>query len=357
MSSISIRNLRKTFGNTDAVSDFSLDIADGELMTFLGPSGCGKTTTLRMVAGFISPTAGSIHIGDKDVTRLTVHKRQTGMVFQRYALFPHMTVEQNISFGLEMHKVAKHQRPNRIHEVLELVRMDHLQHRYPRELSGGQQQRVAIARALAIRPKVFLLDEPLSNLDAKLRVEVREEIRALQQRLGLSTIFVTHDQEEALAISDRMAIMYDGKVQQVGTPEELYERPCNLFVASFLGRMNFITGTPASREVFTTSAGGSLHCNALESGTQQLGIRPERIRLRTSTDHSFANRLPGVISSLTYLGNQWDIVFKTHCGLSLNIQTQNQPLDSADVTRWHPSMQAVAHFHAHDCIGFTQAAL
>jgi putative spermidine/putrescine transport system ATP-binding protein len=356
MSSISIKNLRKTFGNTDAVSDFSLDIADGELVTFLGPSGCGKTTTLRMVAGFIQPTSGSIHIGNTDITRLPVHKRHTGMVFQRYALFPHMTVAQNISFGLEMHKTPAAERAPRINEVLELVRMAHLQHRYPRELSGGQQQRVAIARALAIRPKVFLLDEPLSNLDAKLRLEVREEIRNLQQKLGLSTIFVTHDQEEALAISDRMAIMHDGKVQQVGTPEALYERPSNLFVANFLGRMNFIAGQRTNTQCFSTKSGRNLQVDNLPAGTQQVGIRPERIRLSSTSQPEFANQLPGVIIGLTYLGNQWDIQFQTRCGLTLNIQTPNQPQSNAESIRWQNGMQAVAHFHAHDCIGFPQAA-
>ncbi|MGE8635571.1 MAG: ABC transporter ATP-binding protein, partial [Achromobacter piechaudii] len=242
MAKVSIENIRKQFGAAVAVSDFSLEIAEGELVTFLGPSGCGKTTTLRMIAGFITPTSGRIRIGDTDVTRLPVHKRDTGMVFQRYALFPHMTVAENVAFGLEMHKVPKSERDAKIRRVLDMVRMTELRDRYPRQLSGGQQQRVAIARALAIEPKVFLLDEPLSNLDAKLRLEVREEIRSLQQRLGLTTVFVTHDQEEALAIADRMAIMHDGIVQQVGAPSTLYERPANLFVADFLGKMNVFTG-------------------------------------------------------------------------------------------------------------------
>ena len=195
MAKVSLLNLRKQFGSAVAVSDFSLDIDDGELVAFLGPSGCGKTTTLRMIAGFIDPTAGRILIGDTDVTTLPVHKRNTGMVFQRYALFPHMTVAHNVSFGLEMRKIDAVERDRRINLALDMVRMSEYRDRYPRQLSGGQQQRVAIARALAIEPKVFLLDEPLSNLDAKLRVEVREEIRALQQRLGLTTVFVTHDQE------------------------------------------------------------------------------------------------------------------------------------------------------------------
>ncbi len=273
MAKVSIENIRKQFGQAVAVSDFSLEIGDGELVAFLGPSGCGKTTTLRMIAGFIAPTAGRIRIGDTDVTRLPVHKRDTGMVFQRYALFPHMTVAENVAFGLEMHKVPKADRDARIRRVLDMVRMSELRERYPRQLSGGQQQRVAIARALAIEPKVFLLDEPLSNLDAKLRVEVREEIRALQQRLGLTTVFVTHDQEEALAIADRMAIMHDGIVQQVGSPDTLYERPANLFVADFLGKMNVFKGRGEAGNVFQTDAGQRIAAPG-GAGATHLGVRP-----------------------------------------------------------------------------------
>ncbi|MFC3339263.1 ABC transporter ATP-binding protein [Paracandidimonas soli] len=356
MAHISIRNLKKQFGQTVAVSDFSLDIADGELVTFLGPSGCGKTTTLRMVAGFIAPTAGSIHIGDTDVTRLPVHKRETGMVFQRYALFPHMTVEQNVAFGLEMHKVDRRERQTRIQEVLSLVRMSHLAQRYPRELSGGQQQRVAIARALAIRPRAFLLDEPLSNLDAKLRLEVREEIRTLQQELGLSTIFVTHDQEEALAISDRMAVMFDGKVQQVGTPEELYERPANLFVASFLGRMNFLPGSHAGSTEFIAASSTSIKADGLTASTRQLGLRPERIRLSPTPQAGFANQLAGAIDNVSYLGDQLDIRFRAASGLQLIIQAPNLPEPGNGFRCWQPGMAAVANFHAHDCIAFSEAA-
>lgn len=355
MAQISIRNLKKQFGQTVAVSDFSLDIADGELVTFLGPSGCGKTTTLRMVAGFIQPTSGSIYIGDTDVTRLPVHKRETGMVFQRYALFPHMTVEQNVAFGLEMHRVKPRDRRVRIQEVLALVRMSHLSQRYPRELSGGQQQRVAIARALAIHPKAFLLDEPLSSLDAKLRLEVREEIRALQQELGLSTIFVTHDQEEALAISDRMAVMFDGKVQQVGTPEQLYERPANLFVASFLGRMNFLPGRRASATHFATTSATSINADGLTASSQQLGLRPERIRLDSTPQAGFANQLAGTVDSVTYLGDQLDIRFRAASGLLLTVQTPNLPGPGNGFQCWRPGMAAIANFHAHDCITFSEA--
>ncbi|MEN9774158.1 MAG: hypothetical protein RL322_1228 [Pseudomonadota bacterium] len=303
MAQVALSHLRKQFGASVAVADFSLEIADGEFVAFLGPSGCGKTTTLRMIAGFIEPSAGRIVIGGQDVTDVPVHRRGTGMVFQRYALFPHMTVAQNISFGLEMQKVQGEARSARIDRALELVRMSELRDRYPRQLSGGQQQRVAIARALAIEPKVFLLDEPLSNLDAKLRLEVRDEIRALQRKLGLTTVFVTHDQEEALSIADRIAIMHDGIVQQVGTPDEVYERPANLFVADFLGKMNFFEGRVAAPGRFVCPNGLVLSMADLttHSRVTRLGIRPERLRLSREPgqgDHSMAVHVLGS----TYLG-------------------------------------------------------
>ncbi len=358
MASVSIRDLHKRFGATTAVAGFSLEIADGELMTFLGPSGCGKTTTLRMIAGFIEPSSGSIHIGDTDVTRLPVHKRGTGMVFQRYALFPHMTVRENIAFGLEMHKVPAAERTPRISEVLDMVRMGELRDRYPRELSGGQQQRVAIARALAIQPRVFLLDEPLSNLDAKLRIEVREEIRALQRRLGLSTIFVTHDQEEALGISDRMAIMHDGRVQQVGTPEELYERPGNLFVADFLGRMNFLDGRGDGERRFVCADGTALTVYGETRHAQRIGIRPERIRISDSPPSGDGlNVLAGTIESRSYLGDQIDFRLRLDNGETISSQTPNSGEGGESVAspvHLQPGMRACVSFHAQDCVLFDQ---
>ncbi|WP_019939795.1 ABC transporter ATP-binding protein [Bordetella sp. FB-8] len=321
MAKVSLDRLKKQFGGAVAVSDFSLEISDGELVAFLGPSGCGKTTTLRMIAGFVEPTAGTIRIGETDVTMLPAHKRNTGMVFQRYALFPHMTVAQNVSFGLEMSRMPASERAARIRTVLDMVRMSDLSDRYPRQLSGGQQQRVAIARALAIEPKVFLLDEPLSNLDAKLRVEVREEIRALQQRLGLTTVFVTHDQEEALAIADRMAIMHDGKVQQVGAPQELYERPANLFVADFLGKMNFFTGGMDGDTAFVTSAHMRVSVASALSNATHLGVRPERTRL--SIHPVPGNALPGTVESTVYLGSQIEVKVKLDSGASVLAQVTN----------------------------------
>lgn len=347
MSKVSIYQLKKQFGDAVALEDFSLEIADGELVAFLGPSGCGKTTTLRMIAGFIEPTEGSIHIGETDVTNLPVHKRNTGMVFQRYALFPHMTVAQNVSFGLEMHDVSGKERDSRIASALDMVRMTSFRDRYPRQLSGGQQQRVAIARALAIQPKVFLLDEPLSNLDAKLRVEVREEIRTLQQDLGLTTVFVTHDQEEALAISDRMAIMYNGRVQQVGAPKELYDSPANHFVADFLGRMSFFRGQLTGAGQFVSDAGTQIQVQSTQP-VGRVGIRPERITVGSTQGNE--NVLSGVVESSAYLGSLIDIRLRLPGGDALNFHLANNA--SSSTTAISPGTQLVASFRASDCVLF-----
>jgi len=347
MSKVSIYQLKKQFGDAVALEDFSLEIADGELVAFLGPSGCGKTTTLRMIAGFIEPTEGSIHIGETDVTNLPVHKRNTGMVFQRYALFPHMTVAQNVSFGLEMHDVSGKERDGRIASALDMVRMTSFRDRYPRQLSGGQQQRVAIARALAIQPKVFLLDEPLSNLDAKLRIEVREEIRTLQQDLGLTTVFVTHDQEEALAISDRMAIMYNGRVQQVGTPKELYDSPANHFVADFLGRMSFFKGQLSGAGQFVSDAGTMIQVQSTQP-VRRVGIRPERITVGSTLGNE--NVLTGVVESSAYLGSLIDIRLRLPGGDALNFHLANNASSSS--TAISPGTPLVASFRASDCVLF-----
>ena len=350
MAKVIIDRLKKQFGSSVAVSDFSLSIEDGELVAFLGPSGCGKTTTLRMIAGFIMPTEGSIFIGDDDVTSLPVHKRNTGMVFQRYALFPHMTVGQNVSFGLEMHKVEPVERDKRIREALDMVRMSEYKDRYPRQLSGGQQQRVAIARALAIQPKVFLLDEPLSNLDAKLRVEVREEIRALQRNLGLTTVFVTHDQEEALAISDRMAIMHDGKVQQVGSPNTLYEQPSNLFVADFLGKMNFFLGKPVADTVFRANDGTELTVRGLSDSTCRVGVRPERVVLLSEAQTH--NSLPCTVEAAVYLGPVIEIKVRLVTSEVLAVQMPNTISAASHPIK--PGERAFACFNPEDCVVFSE---
>jgi len=348
MANVCLRGLRKQYGNSAAVADFSLDIAEGELVAFLGPSGCGKTTTLRMVAGFVEPTDGEIWIGGKEVSRLPPHRRNTGMVFQRYALFPHMTVAENVAFGLEMRRVSSADRATRVREALDMVRLTQLVDRYPRQLSGGQQQRVAIARALAIRPDVFLLDEPLSNLDAKLRTEVREEIRALQQRLGLTTIFVTHDQEEALAIADRLAVMHDGRVQQIGTADALYERPANPFVANFLGKMNFLAGRMNDGHFVTAKGERFALANAAPDAIT-LGIRPERLRL---TDAPVGNEsaVPVTVDQTIYLGSTLELRLKSPQGEMLVAHVPNTASDSAG--RYAPGQMLKACFAPGDCLLF-----
>jgi putative spermidine/putrescine transport system ATP-binding protein len=298
MGTLSLRALEKRYGAIAAADQVSLEVGQSEFVALLGPSGCGKTTVLRMIAGFVEPTSGRILIGDQDVTRTPPHKRNTAMVFQSYALFPHMTVAQNVGFGLRMRRLAAAEIERRSAEALRLVQLEHLAQRYPRELSGGQQQRVAVARALIVRPEVFLLDEPLSNLDAKLRQSVGLEMRALQQSLGLTTVFVTHDQAEALALADRLVIMNEGKVAQVGSPAEVYGKPASAFVANFLGRANLLAGRVARDREFQSDAGLSISCDTTgwPAGARAiLCLRPENIVLgdrAARLSNSLSNPLP-----------------------------------------------------------------
>jgi putative spermidine/putrescine transport system ATP-binding protein len=307
MARLQLDGLSKRYGDFHAVREVTLDVADGEFLVLLGPSGCGKTTTLRMIAGFVTPSAGAIRIGSRAVTDLPPWKRNSGLVFQSYALFPHLSVAQNVAFGLEMRRLAKSDVDARVAEALRLVRLAHLAERLPRQLSGGQQQRVALARALAIRPDVLLLDEPLSNLDAKLREEVRVEIRELQRQLGLTTVMVTHDQEEALTVADRLVVMADGAVRQIGTQRDLYERPADRFVAGFVGRSTFLVGQAAAAGGFTTSGGLVLRCAASPiAGDAVLALRPERLAL-ASTPLGLDNDLAGTVEFVSYLGASLDI--------------------------------------------------
>lgn len=243
MTSLRLTNIRKAFDKTVAVADVSFEVPSGSLFFLLGPSGCGKTTILRMIAGFVEPTAGSIHFGERDVTSLPPEKRNAGMVFQNYALWPHMTVGQNVGFGLDVRSMPAQQKAKRIGESLELVRMSGLADRVPNQLSGGQQQRVALARAIAFRPDLLLLDEPLSNLDAKLRLEMRAEIRRISNELRMTMVYVTHDQHEALSLADKVAVMSGGHIEQLASSHEIYHRPRTKFVAEFIGETNFISGT------------------------------------------------------------------------------------------------------------------
>ena len=283
MTSITLKGLTKRFGSTTAVDQVSLQINSGELFFLLGPSGCGKTTLLRMIAGFIEPDRGSVKFGDKDVTLLPPERRNTGMVFQSYALWPHLTVEENVAYGLVVRKIPAAQRRERIINALKTVHMEEYALRKPNQLSGGQQQRVALARALVIEPTVLLLDEPLSNLDAKLRLEMRTEIRRICTQTRITTVYVTHDQKEALSMADNMAVLKDGRVMQIGPPRLLYERPGSRFVADFLGETNFLPAVVRGSEngsIILETAAGILRSTAGDSGTPRGGnvtcsIRPE----------------------------------------------------------------------------------
>ena len=296
--------LEKRFGaGPPAVASLSLEVRKGELLGLLGPSGCGKTTTLRMIGGLADATAGRVVVGGRDVTTLPPHLRDMGIVFQNYALFPHMDVAGNVAFGLEMRKRPRAEITAKVERALAMVHLDGLGHRRPRELSGGQQQRVALARALVIEPSILLLDEPLSNLDAKLREEMRGEIRDIQKRLGITTIFVTHDQVEALAMCDRIAVMRAGSLEQLGTPFEIYESPATPFVADFVGRINRMEGASDAQGNITA---GPLHLRAARparAGAVTVMVRPHRIQFTTEPVGADWNGAAGTIRRATYVGD------------------------------------------------------
>lgn len=321
MISIRIEKLTKRFGAVTALSNLDLSIDPGELFFLLGPSGCGKTTLLRSMAGFYIPEEGSVFFGDEDVTKLEPHKRNTGMMFQSYALWPHMSVAENVAFGLEERKISKPEIKQRVGEALESVRMSQYADRKPNQLSGGQQQRVALARALVIRPRCLLLDEPLSNLDAKLRLEMRTEIRRVCKEFKLTTVYVTHDQKEALSISDRMAILEGGHILQVGTPREVYKRPKKKTVAHFIGETDFIAGKVARQSgnnaTVETAIGRFDGILGDPSRTPQIGdsvtlsIRPECWELSREAGTE-ANCVKGRIGEFVYLGEvaQYELIVK-----------------------------------------------
>jgi len=302
---VSIQNLTKRFGSVTALKSVSLEIGDRELFFLLGPSGCGKTTLLRLIAGFYQPDEGGLQFGERSMRGVPAHQRNTGMVFQNYALWPHMTVEQNVAYGLEVRGIKDPDRRDRVREALAIVQMEPYAARTPNQLSGGQQQRVALARALVIRPDVLLLDEPLSNLDAKLRLEMREEIRRIHSQLRITTIYVTHDQKEALSLADRMAVLRDGMVEQVAGPREVYRAPANRFVADFIGETNWLPG----RVLATANGGLRIATDSGEFDTEEdhpwpsgqavwLGFRPEAVRIGDGA----ANRLATTIRHVSYLG-------------------------------------------------------
>jgi putative spermidine/putrescine transport system ATP-binding protein len=330
MARLQLNGLTKTYGDFHAVAGVDLDIRQGELVVLLGPSGCGKTTTLRMIAGFIAPTAGEIRLGGKDITRRPPWKRNTGLVFQSYALFPHLSVADNVAFGLRMRKLPQAAIVAKLSEALRLVRLEGLADRLPRELSGGQQQRVALARALVIEPDILLLDEPLSNLDAKLRHEVRVEIRELQKKLGLTTVMVTHDQEEALTMADRLVVMSHGRVQQVGSQRDLYERPANAFVAGFVGRTNFLHGRVEAPGLFRTQSGMAIRCDERAAALgRTLSLRPERLSLTADPVAGADNCFPGTVEFASYLGGILEYYVRLTPEDRLMVQAPNKLADGA----------------------------
>ncbi|MCG3178116.1 MAG: Sulfate/thiosulfate import ATP-binding protein CysA [Phycisphaerae bacterium] len=311
MKRLTVSQLSRSFGEVRAVDAMDLVVEPGEMFFLLGPSGCGKTTLLRMLAGFVTPDGGTIHLGDRDVTALPAHRRNCGMVFQNYALWPHMTVAQNIEFGLQVRRAPSAARRERVERMLQTVRMEGLGGRMPAQLSGGQQQRVALARALAIEPDLLLLDEPLSNLDAKLRVEMRAEILRICRATGVTTVYVTHDQKEALSMADRLAVVDRGRIVQIGPPREVYLRPRTKFVADFLGQTNFVAATVnavGGGRVRLAAAGlgelvGVHDGNGLSAGSRVLcSIRPEVVQFVTDPAAGGENRFDARLVESVYLG-------------------------------------------------------
>ena len=334
MSFVQIQSVSKSFGTNTVVHDFNLSIAEGEFISLLGPSGCGKTTVLRMVAGFETPSQGSIQIAGQDVTHDRPNQRKIGMMFQAYALFPNLTVAGNVAFGLKVAGLDRSKITARVDEMLSLVGLKGFNDRYPYQLSGGQQQRVALARAIAPRPRVLLLDEPLSALDAKIRVSLRGEIRAIQRELGISTLFVTHDQEEAMAMSDRVVVMYGGRAEQVGRPDQIYNRPETRFVAEFIGALNLLPATvrDAATGLVETQAGNLTLARPMTqtAGTAiTLAIRPEMLRLLGPGETSPGMTIPAQLISRDFLGAIIRLKAKLPSGPVLTVDCFNR--DGADL--------------------------
>ena len=341
-SAVRIEHVVKRFGHGDlavyALADVSLDIRDNEFFTLLGPSGCGKTTLLRCIAGFEQPTEGRILLFNDEIDELPPNKRPVNTVFQHYALFPHMTVAANVGFGPRMLKRSQSEIENTVERILKLVHMEKMAGRSSTQLSGGEKQRVALARALATQPKVLLLDEPLSALDLKLRQQMRDELKQLQQETGITFIFVTHDQEEALTMSDRVAVMSDGEVQQIGTPTEIYERPKNHFVADFIGETNFFDVTVESvnggKAICIASGGARLVADAYEDckagDVVSLSVRPERIQF--APESADGDSLTGVVERPTYLGTDTRYQVRLPDGFSVSVRVQNAYRDANPVT-------------------------
>jgi spermidine/putrescine transport system ATP-binding protein len=340
---ITLQGVSKRFESVTAVDDVSLEVRSGEFFSLLGPSGCGKTTSLRMIAGFVRPDAGRILIGDADVTETPPHRRPVNTVFQSYALFPHLSVEQNVAFGLRFSNVPKDEGRRRVSEVLELVRLGGYGERRPHQLSGGQQQRVALARALVLSPTVLLLDEPLGALDAKLRRELQVELKSIQREIGITFLYVTHDQEEALTMSDRLAVMTRGKVEQLGTPREVYEHPSTAFVADFLGVSNLMRAHVIGGE--RVDVGGialtARRGDAKATGVVRLTIRPERVRIEPPGTVG-ENRVPATIERFVYLGSTTQVFVVLPGGDRVQALVAN----SGDVDEYDAGAAVTAHLPA-----------
>jgi len=332
MSRLTIRQLTKLYAANPAVQNFDLNVAEGEFVSLLGPSGCGKTTTLRCVAGLESPTKGWIRFGDREVTRLPPEKRNIGMVFQNYALFPHMTVTKNVAFGLEMRGLSGGEARRKVNAVMDMVQLGGFRERYPRQLSGGQQQRVALARALVVEPALLLLDEPLANLDAKLRDEMRTFIRSLQQRVGITALYVTHDQAEAMTMSDRIVVMFNGRIHQIGSPREIYHRPSTCEVANFIGQSNLFAGKVVAQEdvrFLLETEFGLMQCEGPQGTTVgamgHVMLRPEAIRL-VPAGNGFAGR----IAEQRFLGNVVDYRVMLENGTTICVQAIGEQTPRTD---------------------------
>ena len=349
MSFLTVTGLGKDYGSAQVVKSIDLDIRQGEFISLLGPSGCGKTTTLHMIAGFSDPTRGQVVLNGKNITDIPPEHRDIGVVFQSYALFPHMTVSENISFGLEMRKMPRQERQQRIQEVLDMVSLSDMGPRYPAQLSGGQRQRVAIARALAIRPCLLLLDEPMSNLDAKLRENMHIELRKIQKKLNITTILVTHDQTEAMTMSDRIALMHNGHIQQIAEPMQVYHNPDTLFVSNFLGRANVFEGRVVQNqdqryEVQSQDLRFPVCLPAgyaLRDASANIMIRPERVRFADTPD---TGKLPGRIIEQVFLGTHWLSEVHTALGVWF-VSSPDQPprADSQVGLDWHdPDLRVIA---------------
>lgn len=323
---VSLTSITVRFGEVVAVDDVTLDVESGEFFTLLGPSGCGKTTLLRAIAGFYHQSSGTIRLGGASLDGVPPHKRDTGMVFQNYAVFPHLNVRDNIAYGLKARKVVGKEADQRIKEALEMVDLNGLEERMPKQLSGGQQQRVVIARAIAVRPRVLLMDEPLANLDAKLRVRLRNDLKTLQRQLGITTIYVTHDQEEALSLSDRIAVMSRGKALQIGTPEEIYAAPAELRVAEFVGEGNFLRAVVEEPGAVKLPNGVQLEADTQGlTGNVWAGFRPQDVRIRSSAGQG----LTGSVVSRIYLGSY--VRLQIECGLDKPVSVQLNWTDVADL--------------------------